>query len=304
MAFLPDGAIRDSAGRMLDVKAPYTRVISLYSAHTENLLSLGAGEHLAGVAKSDTRLAGAKDKPVFAASDGIERFLAAKPGLVLVRPMLDRGYAPLMEEFARFGVPVVSLQPNSVGEMLVYWRILGRLTGRDSEAEDMVRRFEAGCAAARDISSRAFPRKTVYMDAVHDKHKTFLPGSVTLFALECAGGINAAADAEQVRDTNIAYYGKERLLARAEEIDVILAQTGTMNRPTVEGILAEPGYSVIKAVRENQVYLVKEELVSRPTLRLLEGIWEIGHVLYPELFDAAARTRIRGADGTESGNGR
>jgi iron complex transport system substrate-binding protein len=46
----------------------------------------------------------------------------------------------------------------------------------------------------------------------------------------------------------------------------------------------EPGYQVIKAIRQNQIYIIDETIVSRPTLRLLNGIYEIGNRLYPETF--------------------
>ena len=32
-------------------------------------------------------------------------------------------------------------------------------------------------------------------------------------------------------------------------------------------------------------YIIDEQIVSRPTLRLLEGIHEIGKILYPDVFD-------------------
>jgi iron complex transport system substrate-binding protein len=102
--------------------------------------------------------------------------------------------------------------------------------------------------------------------------------------LESAGGVNVAADAARMRETNIAAYGKERILARADEIDVYLAQRGRMNPVQVEDITGEPGFGVIRAVRENQVFLVDEELVSRPTPDLLDGIVQVRARLYPELF--------------------
>jgi hypothetical protein len=37
-------------------------------------------------------------------------------------------------------------------------------------------------------------------------------------------------------------------------------------------------------VRENLVFLVDEELVSRPTPDLLDGIVQVRALLYPELF--------------------
>ena len=61
-----------------------------------------------------------------------------------------------------------------------------------------------------------------------------------------------------------------------------------MNRPTVALIKQEPGFNIIKAVAMDQIYIIDEKIVSRPTLRLLEGIYTIGKHLYPEIFDARA----------------
>ncbi len=292
MAVLPDNAIRDCAGREVRVDKPFSRIISLYGAHTENLLALGASDALVGVARGDDDLAGAEAKRKFSAHDGPERFLAARPDLVIVRPMIDRGYAPLMARLEQFGICVVSLQPADIEEMKVYWQILGRLTGTEAAAERMTARFNEGVAAAREIAADISPEKRVYFEAIHDRFKTFSPDAMPLFALACAGGVNVAEDAAPVRGTNIAAYSKERILSRAGEIDVYLAQAGVMNRIDVPGIINEPGYHIIKAVREGGVYLIDEKIVSRPTLRLLEGICTIGEILYPERFDEDENQRI------------
>ena len=122
-----------------------------------------------------------------------------------------------------------------------------------------------------------------YFEAMHRRMKTFAPGSMAMFVLKSAGGINVAVDAPRVRNTNIAAYGKERILARAGEIDVFLAQQGRMNPvTTIDVIRKEPGFQVIKAVKNNQIYLVDEKLVSRPTLELIQGIGRIFALLYPE----------------------
>ena len=125
--------------------------------------------------------------------------------------------------------------------------------------------------------------------------KTFSPDSMAVFALEVAGGRNVAGDAQPVRDTNIAAYGKERILARAADIDVYLAQSGTMNPASIELIKAESGFQALRAVKANQVYIIDERLVSRPTLRLLDGIFEIGRILYPDDFTERAREIINRA---------
>jgi iron complex transport system substrate-binding protein len=290
---IEDGqTVVDQAGRRIVVKKPFSRIISLYGAHTENLFALGGGDGLIGVAPGEDYPPEALRKPVFSYHDDPEKFLAARPDLVLTRPMIDRGYPQLVQRLEKNGITVVSLQPGTVEEMLVYWQILGILTGRREKAAVMTARFTATVSELAALTASVSPKKRVYFEAIHTKMKTFAPDAMAVFALEAGGGVNIARDAAPVRDTNIAAYGKERILARASEIDVFLAQSGTMNQPTLELIRAESGFQAIRAVKTHQVYIIDERLVSRPTLRLLDGIFEIGRILYPEDFTEKAREII------------
>lgn len=287
---LPAGAASfvDEAGRTITANRPFNRIISLYSAHTENLFSLGLDREIIGVSKSEVFPPAALSRPIFDYRGDPERILAARPDLVLVRPMIERSRPELVAKLEQAGITVVSLQPVNIDETFGYWRRLGQLTGREAAAEAMVRRCQGELAAIDRIvdSIPAASRQRVYFEAIHGKMKTFAPTSMAAFVLARAGGVNVAADAEPVRDTNIAAYGKERILARAAEIDVFLAQNGPMNRVEAATIVNEPGFGAIKAVQEGKVYLVDEELVSRPTLRLLEGIRHVGSLLYPQHFKA------------------
>jgi iron complex transport system substrate-binding protein len=285
----------DQSGRRIMVEKPFARIISLYGAHTENLFALGCREQILGVSPHEDYPAEAAQKPVFSYHDDPEKILAGRPDLVLVRPMIDRGYPAFVQRLAKSGIAVVSLQPGTVEEMLVYWEILGLLTGREAQAAAMAQRFTAAAADLRSLTTGIQPKKRVYFEAIHGKMKTFSPDSMAVFALEAAGGLNVAGDAQPVRDTNIAAYGKERILARASEIDVFLAQYGTMNQPTIELIKSESGFKAIQAMKTGQVYIIDERLVSRPTLRLLDGIFEIGKILYPNDFTERAREIIKRA---------
>jgi iron complex transport system substrate-binding protein len=290
---IEDGpTVVDQAGRRIAVKKPFSRIISLYGAHTENLFALGGGDGLIGVAPNEDYPPEAGRKPVFSYHDDPEKFLAAKPDLVLTRPMIDRGYPQFVQRLEKSGITVVSLQPGTVEEMVVYWQILGILTGRREASAAMAARFKAAVSELRALTASVSPKKRVYFEAIHAKMKTFAPDSMAVFALEAAGGVNIARDAAPVRDTNIAAYGKERILAHASEIDVFLAQSGTMNQPTLELIKAESGFQAIRAVKTHHVYIIDERLVSRPTLRLLDGIFEIGRILYPDDFTESAREII------------
>jgi iron complex transport system substrate-binding protein len=290
---IEDGpTVVDQAGRRIAVKKPFSRIISLYGAHTENLFALSGGDGLIGVAPNEDYPPEAGRKPVFSYHDDPEKFLAAKPDLVLTRPMIDRGYPQFVQRLEKSGITVVSLQPGTVEEMLVYWQILGILTGRREPAAAMTARFKAAVSELAALTASVSPKKRVYFEAIHAKMKTFAPDSMAVFALEAAGGVNIARDAAPVRDTNIAAYGKERILAHASEIDVFLAQSGTMNQTSLELIQAESGFQTIRAVKTHQVFIIDERLVSRPTLRLLDGISEIGRILYPDDFTEKTRDII------------
>jgi len=276
----------DKSGNRVIIEKPFKRIVSLYGAHTENLFSLGLNRGIIGVSKNEAYPPQVMTKPVFSYHDDAEKFMAAHPDLVLIRPMIARGYRNLVLKLQKAGITVVSLQPRTVKEMYSYWRELGMLTGKETEAEKMIAKFRNGVLKI-DSLVKSIPlsnRKRVYFEAIHSKMKTFSPSSIAIFVLESAGGINIADDAKAVRGTNIAAYGKERILSHANEIDIYLAQRGAMNRASVKRIMEEGGFGAIKAVRDGKIYIIDETIVSRPTLRLLDGIYETGRILYPGRF--------------------
>jgi len=273
--------ITDSEKKTLIFAKPFQRIISLYPAHTTNLVELGLTKEIIACGPSDTLL---PELPRVQFQDDPERLLALKPDLVLIRPMVSRAYPNLVRTLEKNNVRVVSLQPTETGELFAYWETLGQLVGREQQAKAMIatfgKRLAQITAPLQQIPQEK--RKRVYFEAIHKQMKTFAPTSMAMFVLESAGGVNIAVDADRMRETNIAAYGKERILAKADQIDFYLAQNGRMNPVSVDDILKEPGFAVIKAVRNRQVFLVEEEMVSRPTMGLLEGIGFVRSLLYPD----------------------
>lgn len=273
----------DASGRNIEISTPFKRIISLYAGHTENLFRLGLNDEIIGVSGSEDYPDAALKKPVFDYRIDSEHILAAKPDLVLIRPMIERSAPDLVAKLEKAGIKVVSLQPSGIAETFVYWEQLGMLAGRDQAAESMIRDFKTELSGISAIVEKipARERRKVYFESIHGKMKTFAPESIAIFALTSAGGINVANDAGRVRNTNIAAYGKERILAHASETDVYLAQKGAMNRIDLDAIINEPGFGAIKAIRQGKVYLIDEAIVSRPTMRLLDGIKMMGRLLHP-----------------------
>ena len=198
--------------------------------------------------------------------------------------MVERSYPEFIKKLRAAGITVISIQPTNTREMLEYWKTLGVLSGHEEEATALVEKFETEIKKFNTKVAHIpqSDRPKVYFEAIHKKMKTFAETSIGIFILETAGGINIASDASRVRATNIAFFGKEKLLSRGNEIDIFLSQHGRMNPVTKDIIANEPGFKAIRAVREDNIYLIEEQLVSRPTIRILEGIDKLHNIFFKE----------------------
>ena len=152
--------LMDQGGRHITVHKPFHRIISLYGAHTENLFSLGLDQEIIGVSRNEVYPEGALKKPTFSYHEDPEKFLAAQPDLVLIRPMIDRGYPKLIRRLESVGITVLSFQPSTVEEMFDYWLALGILTGRPERASHMVDYFKKSVRQYNRLTAGISKKKT------------------------------------------------------------------------------------------------------------------------------------------------
>ncbi|HWR38181.1 MAG TPA: ABC transporter substrate-binding protein [Patescibacteria group bacterium] len=281
------GGIRvtDDQGKTVVLKAPARRIISLYSAHTENLFSLGLDQEVIGVSTTETYPPAALGKPAFDYRADPERVLAAQPDLVLIRPFIRQSHPDFVKTLENAKIPVVALYPEKFAEFDEYIQKLAILTGREPQAQAQLTAFHQRLDAIAARTAQAPVKKRVYFETTATEYRTVTADSLPALLLQQAGGINVAADATPLKGgSSIAAYGTERLLLKGADIDVYLAQKGPMNPGiTPVAVKARPGFDKIKAVREGQVFLIDEKLVSTPTFRLADGAEELAKLLYPEL---------------------
>ncbi|BBB91009.1 MAG TPA: ABC transporter substrate-binding protein [Methylomusa anaerophila] len=278
--------IVDDLGKTIVLKEPAKRIISLYSAHTENLFALGLDQEIIGVSTTESYPPAALKKPVFDYRADPEKVLAAQPDLVIIRPFIVQSHPDFVKTLENANIKVVCLYPEKFDQFDEYIKKLAMLTGKEQEAAARLQAFHQKLDDITAITKRAAAQKKVYFESTATEYRTITNDSMTAVLLKLAGGINVAADATMIKEgSSIATYGVERLLMKADEIDVYLAQRGPMNAGiSVENIVKRPGFDKIKAVREGQVYIIEESLVSSPTFRLAAGAEELATKIYPELF--------------------
>lgn len=266
---------------------PSPRIISLYAAHTEVLLSLGARDNIIGVSQQETYAGPETEgwRPMtFSYRDDVEKFLVAKPDIVLVRPQHAAGGRHMTQALERAGIRILPLQVTRASDLYGYWRELASLVGRSEAAEKMIAEFDREVAHYRAAAAAMKNKPGVFVESMHREVKTFTPDSIPVWLVELAGGRNVAADARPASPgVVIADYGPERLLAKAAEVELFISQRGTMNRTPLEEVKKRDIYQPLAAFKQGRVFEIPEAILARPTPGLLEGMAAIAKLTGLEL---------------------
>ncbi|MFD3158430.1 ABC transporter substrate-binding protein [Haloimpatiens sp. FM7330] len=280
--------VKDDSGKTINIDKPAKRIISLYSAHTENLFSLGLDKEVIGVGTSDAYPYKVLEKKRYSYRDDAESVIAAKPDLVLIRPFIERGHPDFVKSLRDAGIAVASFYPTKLSEFDNYIKRLAKLTGKEKKATELLNDFHKQLKEAEEKSKKISKKVKIYFESTETNCRTVTLDSMAGEAIRISGGINIASDAKSIKGkkTSIASYGTEKVLAKSKEIDVYVAQRGSMNAGgNPHSISIRPGFSQIKAVKNKRVYNIDEKLVSSPTFRYIKGIYELQRMFYPEVFD-------------------
>ena len=277
----------DDDGRKISLDAPCTRIISLYSAHTENLFSLGVGNLIIGVHDTSIYPPETQKIPIYDYNDDPETIIAAEPDLVLIRPFITRKVPEFVQAIEMADIPVVSLYPEKFDGFKDYINKLALLTGTENTAAEQLDLFYKNIDDITALTKNITKKQNIFFEATEVNLRTITEDSMPAHAIAFAGGINVAAGAEPVKEnSSIASFGEERILALADEIDVYVSQRGAMNAGgNLHSILIRPGFDTIKAVRDKRVYVINEKIISSPTFRFYKGVREMARYLYPDVMD-------------------
>src|SRR3954462_8306370 len=133
------------------------RIICLTEETTETLYLLGQGDRIVGVSGYTVRPPEAREKPKISAfiNAKFDKIVALEPDLVLAFSDLQ---AELVAELIRRGLPVVTFNQRSVGEILQMIRMLGGLVGCQAEAERLADQLDAGLDRIREAAA-CFPKR-------------------------------------------------------------------------------------------------------------------------------------------------
>lgn len=273
--------ITDALGRQVTLDGAPERIVSLAPSVTEILFAVGAGPQVVGVTKYCTYPPEADALPEIGGfstkSISLEAIVGLQPDLVVAGTASQQ---PIVEQLEQLGLPVVVLAPQSIEEVYANIAQAGYLTGHAEQGaavvDQMRGRIEA--VAVKVASLPAEARPTVFWEVTDEPLMTVGPETFIGQLIDLVGATNSFADATE----DYPQVNAETVLARDPQ--VILGPDSQGMQLSLEAIRQRPGWADLRAVRDDRVYLLDGDIVSRPGPRLAEAAEALAAALYPEIF--------------------
>lgn len=276
-----DLSFTDGFGRTVTLEKPATRIVSMAPSNTELVYGLGGGSFMVGRDEFSDYPAVVKDLPSIGGSMGkydLEAIAALKPDLVLAGGIntIDQ-----VEALENMGITVFYFpNPTNFDELYENILILGRMIGRETRALGVVRNLGARVEAVQIAIEKATDKPLVYyeLDATDPaKPYTSGPGTFVDTLIAMAGGENLGASLTG----EWAQISQEELLNKNP--DVILLGDSAYG-VTADSLKERAGWGELSALKNDKVFAFDDNLVSRPSMRLVDGLEQMAKLIHPELF--------------------
>jgi len=272
----------DGLERTIELAEPASAIVTLVPSVLESLFAIGAGDQVVGREEYSTYPEEALEiSSVGSLWGGLptEAIVALEPDLVIAPQIISPEQVSALEDLGL----TVFWQANPVDFEGLYANLteLAELTGHQAEAEELIDSLSERVNAVMEIISTIEERPTVFyeLDAT-DPENPFTVGAGTFIdtIITMAGGANIGA----VLEGDYAMISSEEVIIQNPEI-ILLADAPYGITP--ESIADRPGWDVISAVQNDQVYPFDPFLVSVPGPRTVDGLEAMAALLHPELFE-------------------
>ena len=274
------GNIIDGLGRQVTINAVPQRIVSLAPSNTEILFALGLGDKIVGVTEYCNYPEAAKTKPKiggFSTVD-VEKVVSLRPDLILATQIHSKTIIPSLE---KLGLTVVALTPSSLTGVLDSITLVGKITGQDKEASELVKDLNARIEAVSDKTGNLSPNQKprVFYVTWHDPLMTAGKGALSNDVISQAGGQNIASDITGDKTIDL-----ETVINRDPEIIIASVGMGTGEDQSWQYIKSESRLKKTQALMTGRVYKIDGDLIHRPGPRVVDALEQIAQFIHPELF--------------------
>jgi iron complex transport system substrate-binding protein len=245
------------------------RIVSLAPSATSILYAIGAKRALVGVTKWCAEVAPVGKLPKLGDCwhmDSVNEILRLKPTLVIGSvPYKQETVAKLLEQPFVF----LAMNPRTLADIETEIRLLGGVAQRAAAAERLVKKMRQAFSRIEKAARRSNQRVRVYCEAWPNPRISSPPWVAEL--VNICGGEMVVPAGEKITDAQVA--------AASPEV-IVLAWAATGSNADPKQAYKVAAWKDVPAIRNRNVYVIRDELLNTPGPPLVEGARELWSALH------------------------
>ena len=239
------------------------RIVSLSPASTEILFAVGAENQIVAVSDFSDYPPQAKNLPKVGGFDGktlsLEKILSFNPDFVYLTNVMHNHLIP---HFESLNIDYYLSDANSFDQVKNEILQIAKITGHSSNGENLVKEIDSSINKINS-QNQLGEKPTVYWEVWNSPFMSVGNSSFINDLIKTAGGINIFQEIAQAYPT----VSEETIVAKNPQIIIIPQNSGI----TVDSVKNRNGWSQIDAVKNDKIFIVDDNLLTRSGARIGES---------------------------------
>lgn len=270
----------DALGDEVVIEEEPQTIVSMVPSTTEISYELGLGDKIVGVSDFDNYPAETAEVEKIGGQEfNVEKVISLDPDLVISHESGISTWEGGLQQLRDAGLTVyVVNNETSFEEVYESISIIGQATGATEEADALIDEMQVQVDEITEQAEAIEETKTVFVE-VGSQPDIYTTGSGTFIdeMLTMLGAENLAGDQEGWVSMDV-----EAIVSGNP--DVIVSTEGAYIPDAVDLIKQRSGFAEVTAVKEDAVYNIDSDAVTRSGPRLTVGLMELAKSIYPEVF--------------------
>ncbi|MDI9594773.1 MAG: ABC transporter substrate-binding protein, partial [Atribacterota bacterium] len=209
----------------------------------------------------------------------LEKILTLQPDLILASSLTPEETVARLHELS---LPVFTLKSDTIEEVIEDITKVAVLSGVEISGSNLIKTMKDQLKKINDLSQSIpdYQKPLVFHIIWHDPiwtagNSTFINEFITL-----AGGKNLAEDIQGYSTIDF-----EEILKRNPSIITVIENHGKNEENQLyQFVTTDNRLQTVAAIKNNQVYLIDSNLVSRPGPRVVSALQYFAQIIHPEIF--------------------
>lgn len=274
--------VTDDLDQEIEMSEKPEKIISISPNMTEVLFAIGAGENVIGVTTfaNYPEEATKVDKIGTITEPNIEKIVSMEPDLVIASSVNKQ---ETVERLRELGIDVAGFEAVSVNKAIENIKKISTLTGYQENGDKIAAEMYIKIAEIRNLVDEKLEnneRLKVFYEIWNDPLYTAGGNNFIDDLIHMAGGFNIG----RLADGPWPQYNLEKLLVEDPDVYISTPHSADME-VSKEQIKNRERFQPISAIQNDRVYMIHQDILNRPSPRLVQGLGLLTKAIFPELTE-------------------